>query len=227
MNDQLTLESMSQAVWYNRWTLKKFNGFLNGKILEIGCGIGNFTKELIKYGEVYAIDIDQNHLKHTKKIVDKKVKLGLGDIEKGKYFFDSLRFDSIVCLNVLEHIKDDKKALTNIFNLLRREGYLVLLVPAHDFLYGEIDQSIGHFRRYNKEEVINKLRNLGFKVISCRVLNMLGAVGWLLSGRILSNKVISKNKIKVFNLFAPLFLTIEDLIQPPFGTSFLIVAQKT
>ncbi|MDP2684909.1 MAG: class I SAM-dependent methyltransferase, partial [bacterium] len=53
-----TLESMSQAVWYNRWTLNKFKKYLNGDILEIGCGIGNFTKELAKYGKVWAIDIN-------------------------------------------------------------------------------------------------------------------------------------------------------------------------
>ena len=126
-----TLESMSQAVWYNRWTLNKFKKYLKGEILEVGCGIGNFTKGLKEYGDIYAVDIDRSYIDEVKKLVN--VKAGFGDIETGKYFFDNQQFDSIVCLNVLEHIQNDNQALKNLYKLLKNEGFLTTLKHSWSF----------------------------------------------------------------------------------------------
>jgi len=223
---QKTLESMSQAVWYNQWTLKKFSAFLKGDILEVGCGIGNFTDSLINYGNVYAIDISKEYVDKTKNLVNGKASVGLGDIESGKYFFVKKEFDCIVCLNVLEHIKNDEAALKNIYDLLKPGGNLILLVPAHSFLYSKIDKLLGHFKRYNKWELKRMLDNIGFKILKIRLLNLLGAVGWFISGKILGNQYIDSSKIKIFNLIAPITLNMENVIEPPLGTSILIVAGK-
>lgn len=223
---QQTLESMNQAVWYNEWILKNFKEFLNGDILEVGCGIGNFTDSLMRYGKVWAIDINQEYIKKTKQKVDGKAQVGFGDIEKGKYFFNGQKFDSIICLNVLEHIKDDDRALNNLFNLLKDKGRLILLVPSHKFLYGEIDRSIDHFRRYNKGDICSKLKKIGFQIDKSRRLNLLGALGWFVAGRILRETVVKKGNIKIFNLVAPLLLRLENLIEPPVGISVLVVAKK-
>lgn len=221
-----TLESMSQADWYNKWTLDKFKFFLNGKILEVGCGIGNFTQTLIKYGQVWGIDINKSYVKQTRNLVGDKAFVGLGDIEKGAYFFEHEMFDNIVCINVLEHINNDFQAIKNMSMILKKEGNLILLVPSHPFLYGEIDKSIDHFRRYTKSDITNKLKENGFKIIKVRSLNLLGAIGWFISGKILKNKTVDKSKIKIFNILAPIVLKIEDIIEPLFGTSFLIIARK-
>lgn len=220
-----TLESMSQAVWYNQWTVKKFASFLRGDILEVGCGIGNFTKSLTKYGRVFAIDINKNYVTDLKLSLNDS-QVGFGDIEKGEYFFAKQKFDTIVCLNVLEHIKDDKKALKNMHELLNPEGHLILLVPAYDFLFGRIDKEIGHFRRYNKKLLKNLLEEVGFKILKSRAINFLGGVGWWISSKLLLESRVAEGKIKVFNLIAPAFLSLENFIEPPFGTSILIIAKK-
>lgn len=225
-NGKQTLESMNQAVWYNKWTLNKFKKFLNGEILEVGCGIGNFTSTLVNYGQVWAIDINNEYIEKTKDKVKGKARVGFGDIEKGKYFFPSRKFDVIVCLNVLEHIKDDAAAGNNLYQLLRKGGKLILLAPAHWFLYGEIDRSIGHFRRYNKRGLIKQLGGVGFKVTWSRNINFLGALGWFITGRILKKEKVDGKAIKIFNLIAPFFLSPEDLFEPPIGTSILVVAKK-
>ncbi|MDO8638063.1 MAG: class I SAM-dependent methyltransferase [Candidatus Daviesbacteria bacterium] len=225
-NGTQTLESMSQAVWYNHWTLQKFAKFLRGDILEVGCGTGNFTDELTKYGSVWAIDINQDYVLKTKEQLTGKAQVGLGDIEKNRYFFGDQKFDSIVCLNVLEHIEDDQSALTNLFNLLKVGGRLILLIPVHQFLYGEIDKSIGHVRRYDKSKICNRLKKIGFKIEFSKKLNFIGALGWLIAGKILKEATVKKGNIKLFNLVAPLFLRFENFIEPPIGTSILIVAQK-
>lgn len=221
----LTLESMSQAVWYNRWTVKKFEKYLYGEILEVGCGIGNFTQDLKKYGMVFAMDINPEYIKQTKLFI-KDNRVGLGDIEKGKYFFKNKKFDCIVCINVLEHINDDRKALKNMYKLLKKGGHLILLVPAFDFLYGEIDKSIGHFRRYNRKDLHGMLNVTGLKIIKSRLINFLGGLGWWISAKILSNNKVDESKIKIFNMIAPFVLPLEDIIEPPIGTSILIIAKR-
>lgn len=221
-----TLESMSQAVWYNRWVVGKFDKYLKGKILEVGCGIGNFTKLLTGYGEVFAIDIDRHHVAEASKAVGGRVKVQIGDIEKSKDFFNGQKFDSVICLNVLEHIKEDKKALKNLYYLLNKGGILILLVPAHDFLFGKIDQSIGHCRRYDKVSLNKLMTGIGFKIINERIMNMLGGIGWWFSSKLFANSQVDKGKIKIFNLLAPIILPLEDIIEPPMGTSILVVAQK-
>lgn len=222
-----TLESMTQAKFYNRWTLNKFTKFLNGSILEIGCGIGTFSETLSKYGKITAIDVDNDLIEIAKKNNNSDIKVGYGDIEKGKYFFNNKRFETIVCINVLEHIDDDERAIRNMYDLLAKNGVLILLIPSHPILYGEIDRTIGHFRRYSKEDIINKLNQDNFSIVEFKTINFIGALGWFISGKILKNKEVDSSKIKLFNLFAPIFLKAEDLISPPFGTSFLIIASKT
>lgn len=224
-NGKTTLESMSQAVWYNLWTLKKFLPHLSGDILEIGCGIGNFTNALTKYGSVWAVDIEKEYIEQTKKNTKGKANVGFGDIEKGKYFFDK-KFDTVICLNVLEHIKDDKRALKNLYSLLKKGGKLVLLVPAHQFLYGGIDEAIGHYRRYQKKSLNLMMKSLGFEIINVRSLNFLGALGWWYSSKLRNKSIVEEGKVKIFNIIAPLVLPLENIVEPPFGTSVLIIAQK-
>lgn len=221
-----TLESMSQAKFYNKWSLEKFKRFLKGKIIEVGCGMGNFTSTLSMYGEVVGIDIEKNFINNFKKNEGDRITVGYGDIENGEYFFKKAAFDTVVCINVLEHIKKDKEALKNLYLLLKKNGYLILLVPIHNFLYGEIDKSIGHLRRYDPNILKSQLKNLGFTIVESRKLNFLGAIGWFIAGKILKEKQINENKIKLFNLVSPLLLFLENIIEPPIGTSLLIVAKK-
>ena len=218
---QKTLEIMSKANWYNNWLLKRAGKYLKGDILEVGAGIGNFTSKLSKYGKVTAIDNDQNYKNAN-----------YGDIEKGEYFFGNKKFDSIVCMNVLEHIKDDKKALGNMFSLLKKNGKLILLVPAHEWAYGQMDKELGHFRRYSKGEVENKILNFKFlsrsvTILNSHYLNWLGLVGWFINGRVLGRKIIPENQLGIFDYIARPFLLLEKFVSPPFGISVLAIGQKT
>lgn len=222
---KLTLESMSQAGWYNTWLENKVRPFLKGDILEIGCGIGNFTKDLVKFGQVWAMDIDKSYVLKTKEN-SPLANVGLGNIETGEYFFKDKKFDNIVCINVLEHIKDDKKALLNLYSLLKKNGSLILIVPAHQFLYGEIDRSIDHFRRYTKSKLKKQFKNLNFKTVFCKELNMLGAIGWLVAGKVLKEKTVKKERIFIFNKIGPIYLKLENLFEPPFGISVMIIGTK-
>lgn len=223
---QETLESMNQAVWFNQWTLNKFKSYLYGDILEVGCGIGNFTKTLTDYGNIWAIDINGEYIKKLKKNIKSQVKVGIGNVENGRYFFGNNKFDCLVCINVLEHIEDDLSALSNFYKLLNKGGKLILMVPSDQFLYGKIDKSIGHFRRYDKLDLIKRLEKLDFKIIRSWKFNFLGAIGWFISGKILKDTHVKKWKIRIFDFIARFVLPLEEIVEPPIGTSILIIAQK-
>lgn len=225
-NSSITLESMSQATGYNTWVKNKFTKYLYGSILEIGCGIGNFSKYLSKYGSLTAIDINKEYVNQAQSRINKGAEVGLGDIEKGVYFFKDRKFDTVVCINVLEHIEDDKQALININKLLTKDGNLILLVPTHQFLYNLIDKSIGHFRRYEKEKLRLLLIDCNFEIVKARNLNFLGGIGWFIAGKLFNDSKVSEEKIKVFNFISPVFLALEGIFEPPFGTSVLFVLKR-
>jgi SAM-dependent methyltransferase len=225
-NNHQTLESMSQAVWYNRWTLGKFAPYLYGDILEVGCGIGNFTKTLTSFGLVWAFDNDADCVRRTIRLVGKSAKVDRGDIEKKKYAFGNKKFDCIVCLNVLEHIENDQQAIKNMTELLKPHGALVILVPIFDFLYGSIDASIHHFRRYDKDSLLQLLSKEHMEIKLARRLNFFGAIGWWFAGRVLKTTTVRRRQLFLFNKIAPYILPMENVIEPPIGTSVLVVAQK-
>ncbi len=221
-----TLESMSQATWYNQWLLGLFSQHLKGQILEAGCGIGNFTKLLLPFGQVTAVDYIPEYVQKVKKELGRQADIGLGDIEKGQFFFSDKKFDSIISLNVIEHIKDDDKAFANIYKLLNTGGVFVLIVPSNPSLYGAIDQSLGHFRRYDKQQLKRQLEDKGFLVKKIYRLNLLGGLGWWYAGKVSKDTIVRSDRIKVFNLLGPFFLFLERFYEPPVGTSVFVIAQK-
>lgn len=225
-HDKQNVESMGQAAWYNQWILQKITKYLKGNILEVGFGPGNFTQSLMKYGQIWAIDIDPDYLKVIKSVVKNKAKAGFGDIEEGEYFFKNKKFDSIVCFNVLEHIKNDGKAMDNLSQLLKPKGKLALLVPAHQLLFGSIDKSIGHFRRYDKKRIIKIAESSNLKIIHSQRINFIGAIGWWFEGKVLKKKHINAAKVALFDKIARYILPLEDIFEIPIGTSILLVAQK-
>jgi len=220
-----TLETMSSAKWYNRWLFSLMKKHIGKEILEVGVGIGNFTGFLSQVGKVTAIDIDQKYIKKLQKRLGSS-NVGKGDIENNTYFFRGKKFDCVVCLNVLEHIKADKKALRNIYSLLNEGGKLILLVPAHKLLYSKFDKKLGHFRRYTKIEIDMKLKEAGFKNIHIRYLNWWAAAGWLFFMKLLKSKEMPKSPVAIFDSFGKLLLLPEKILPPPFGLSVYAIAQK-
>lgn len=218
-----TLKIMNSAVWYNNWVFSFIKPYLAGEILEVGAGIGNFTKRLSKFGKVTCVDIDK---KYISRLRNKRVNAGLGNIEKNEYFFGNKKFDTIVCMNVLEHIKNDNIALENIYKLLESGGTFVLLVPAHKIAYGSLDKNLGHFRRYSKRDLKEKLRNSNFRVQNFRYLNWLGVIGWIVNSKILKRRILPKNQVDLFDRFSRSALQLEKFTEPPFGLSILVIARK-
>jgi 2-polyprenyl-3-methyl-5-hydroxy-6-metoxy-1,4-benzoquinol methylase len=224
-----TLQRMKKLRRYNRWIFSKFRPFLGRRVLEIGSGIGNITKFLLDRDLVIATDVEPKYLtllKNTfgqyKKFMIENFDISGSDTEQYRQY----HIDSVICFNVLEHIERDERALENIFNLLEPKGRLLLFVPSHRWLYGSLDQHLGHHRRYGKEELKEKLEKIGFQVILLKHFNRIGILGWYLNGKILRRKRLPSFQLRIYNLLVPLF-KIEDLFPLPFGTSLLVIAERS
>jgi SAM-dependent methyltransferase len=137
------------------------------------------------------------------------------------------RFDTAFSLNVFEHIEDDELALRHTHQLLQPGGALILIVPAHQWLYGPMDSSIGHYRRYTKSTLQSKLQKVGFEVVMQKYVNMLGGLGWFVNGGLLRRRVPPRGQLRLLNGVVPCLRFLEHLMPAPFGVSLLSVARKT
>jgi glycosyltransferase involved in cell wall biosynthesis len=226
----VTLARMARLEPYNRWLADRFRGALGSRVLEIGAGFGNMTRQFVGRELVVASDLDIVALEYLRgafrdhpdvRIASYRFPLAPEEREEVR----ALRMDTIVCLNVLEHIEDDVSTLSDFHAILPAGGRLVLVVPALAKLYGTLDEHLRHFRRYEKAELEEKVRAAGFALEDCRFLNRPGLVGWYLNGKILKRRVLPSGQLAAFRLMLPL-LRQEEANPPSIGMSLLAVARK-
>jgi len=133
-------------------------------------------------------------------------------------------FDTAISVNVFEHLEDDLSTLHNV-RAVMSSGKIVLVVPAYDWLYGSMDRSIGHYRRYTKKSMAALLAAAGLNCIKLKYLNSLGALGWFVNGCLLRQTVPPFGQLKFINILVPFVKRFEQSINIPFGISLLSVAQ--
>jgi glycosyltransferase involved in cell wall biosynthesis len=226
----VTLTRMARLEPYNRWLVSRFEHALGRRILEIGAGFGNITRHLKGRELVVASDLDPVALEHLKgtfredpsvRVASYRFPLDAAAREEIR----ALDVDTVVCLNVLEHIEDDRATLVNMREALRPGGNLVLLVPAFARLYGSLDEHLHHFRRYEREELDAKIREAGFVLEDLRFVNRPGIFGWWLNGRVLRRRVLPRGQLLAFKLLMPM-LKREEERPPSSGLSLLAIARK-
>jgi len=223
---EMTLKLLQKASKYNGWVYQMLRPYIGRDILEIGSGIGNMTKYFVGHGRVTASDISPFCLRELQRTFSEndRVKVRTLDISRNSYPEIEI-YDTIVCLNVLEHIQDDVEALRNMHKLLRPGGRLLLYVPANPRLYCEIDRGVGHHRRYLMDELTGKMSKAGFKVSHSRHHNILGAVGWWVNGKVLGKKAINATDVGGFDLLMPL-VKLQDRLDSRFALSILAIGEK-
>jgi SAM-dependent methyltransferase len=225
-----TLDRISKLDAMNCWIVDMVRPYLGRRVLEVGCGIGNLTGSFLGGELLVSVDIRDEYVQAVRERFGgdearfKSLKL---DIAADPV--DELReygFDTVICLNVLEHIEDDVEALRKMFEVLRPGGRLLLLVPALRALYGSLDVYVEHYRRYERRELVVKLRQTGFSVERIVFMHLAGAFGWWLNSRILKAKILPETQIGLYDRLVPLFRWMEERVRPPVGLSLVTVAQK-
>jgi SAM-dependent methyltransferase len=205
------------------------------KILEIGCGIGANIEMLANFGAVWALEVDEYAL-------DCAIRANSGAVIKKGWLPDGLsaiadrEFDLICLFDVLEHIERDDAALRQIRAFLERESKLLITVPAYQWLFSRHDHNMKHFRRYNRENLSDKLTSNGYKVLYSGYMNMLSfplmAASRFFDRYARKDGVASGVKVppRVINFALFLAFSLETLWIPrfssPFGGSVVAVAEK-
>jgi len=226
----LTLFVLEEAEAYHRWIFEKIKPYLGEDILEVGCGIGNLTGLLLSQGKVFVADVNENYLRIVKDKYKNHSNLTGGllwDIRQDPPKNLRTSIDTIVCSNVLEHITDDNYVLKSFHHLLPLGGRLIILVPALKVLYNVLDKGLGHFRRYSKEELIQKITGNGFRVCALRYFNLFGILGWFVNGTLLRRRLLPAGQIGIFNKMVPLFMRMERVVPTLVGQSLIAVGEKT
>src|SRR6266403_4779267 len=171
-----TLERMAAAPRYNRWMFDRLRPWVGRRVLEIGAGIGNMSAFLVDRERVVLTDTERFYLGRLRERFAHRphvsvVELRLPAVNPGLV---AERLDTVVCLNVLEHIEDDRGSLRAMRDLLQPGGRVVLLVPSLRALYGSLDRALGHFRRYVPAELSEKLRAAGCRLRHNEYFNLAG-----------------------------------------------------
>jgi 2-polyprenyl-3-methyl-5-hydroxy-6-metoxy-1,4-benzoquinol methylase len=221
---------------YNTWIYENLKPFLGKRILDIGSGVGTFINYFVHDSElIIGTDIFENQVNIMKEKFkqNKNIRTEVFSINEDstdKYLLDKV--DTITCINVLEHIKDDNLALQNMKDMLIPGGKIVLLVPAFNNLYGTLDEACGHWRRYDKNQLSSLAKSLNLKIIHHKYMNAVGIIPWYIKGKILRNKYtfsesLNVHNTKLYNFAAKFLKQLERVFEPTFGISEIIVLEKS
>lgn len=226
-----TLRRFSNVHRYNDWIIKEIGSHVGKRILEVGCGIGNITAYLLDRELVVGLDINAESVDYLEEIYPEHIFIR-GDITDRTIARDlePYEFDTVICINVLEHIEDDRLALEHMYKSLRPDGKAVLFVPAGGYLYGTLDRALGHYRRYTTESLKRCFVAAGFGILRLEYLNLAGIIGWWVNGQLLKRTILPEEQLNLFNVLAPLIIPAERFVRKlwnvPLGLSLVCVGVK-
>lgn len=232
-NDSFILDDLKQMEYaknYNQWIFSLVKPYIGKRVLEIGPGIGNMSRQIISGVDLLAGMEPNVHCAGALKEAFRGstnfelIPSRIEEYEKEKLV--SYHFDTIVCINVLEHIKDDATILATFEQVIENNGRVVLLVPAISQAYGKIDKSVGHFRRYSKSSLNKVFQQTQLHIEAMFYSNFIGLLGWLINARILHIVKQKDTQIEVFDSLVPLLSSVERVIPPPVGLSLISVSRK-
>lgn len=219
---------MTRAKNYFAWQHRLVTRELGRRVIEIGCGIGNFTRLLLDREAVLALDIEPTCIERLQKRFPDRPNLQAiaGDLNSLPDL-RSFGADSCVCLNVLEHIDDHREALRRMSSSLPPGGIVVLLLPAFPSLYGPIDRLLGHHRRYTRASIAELAQGAGLAVKRSHYVNAVGFFGWWINAHVLKRQTQSESQIEFFDRYiVPASSRLESWVKPPFGQSLFVVMKK-
>ncbi|MGZ8868334.1 MAG: methyltransferase, partial [Thermoanaerobaculia bacterium] len=223
-----TLRRRGRLKRYNRWIWDRIAPFVGQRVLEVGAGSGTMTRFLYGRELIVATDRETPYLDRLRNAFRRRPGIIVDrlDIEKDDNG-DLARygFDTVTCINVLEHTVDDEGALKRVNDLLVHGGRVIVYVPAGQALFGSMDKGIGHQRRYEKDELIAKLERAGFTLDYLGYQNRIGKLAWWLNGKLAGRRALPSAQSRIFDALVPLFRAFEGS-NPSTGLSLIAVGRK-
>lgn len=224
---------MAAAPNYFAWQARLTRPWLGRRVIEIGCGTGNFTGHLLERELVVACDREPEALAAVAARFPARsnLRLELADAESDDLLrLRRWRADGVVCLNVLEHLRDDAAALRRMAELIPAGAPIFLIVPAFASLYGRVDARLGHFRRYTRASLTAAAAAAGLRPRRIQYWNAPGFFAWWLNARLRRGEQ-SPAQIAAFDrALVPWWSRLEAMLRarmsPPLGQSLWAILEK-
>jgi SAM-dependent methyltransferase len=207
--------------------MREFPPYLGSRVLEVGAGIGQFTQLVHaqpSVRDVLAIEPDPRICREFR-ARNPDIPVSEGTVQSVKPTPD---WDTVISVNVLEHIEHDIEELRAYEELLRqRRGRLCLFVPARPEIYSPLDRDFGHFRRYRRPDLAGKLRDAGFRPIALFYFNLVGYAAWWWSFCVLRQRTFNLAAVRLFDrgIFPISSFLEHHLLRPPIGQSLVAIAE--
>jgi SAM-dependent methyltransferase len=208
---------------YLRWIADLIEPHLGNRVLELGAGIGSITRLYATGHEVVASDLSSYCVASMRKRFAQMENITVVQSDVRELEDSGERFDSILMVNVLEHIQDDSGVLSTMPSVLAPGGRIVIYVPALNGLYGQWDRKVGHFRRYSQWRMREVARSAGLDVVELRYVNALAIPAWFAFSRTDVDRTQSASLSLWDRTGVPLSRAIERRVRPPLGLNVLAV----
>jgi glycosyltransferase involved in cell wall biosynthesis/phospholipid N-methyltransferase len=208
---------LNRAPRFSRWMADVIRPFTGNRVLEIGAGIGNLTMHLVPREVYWATDLNPEYLGALERLRTNRPYLRVAHVDAtdASSFPAEQSFDTVIFLNVLEHLTDDAGALRNVYAALEEGGTAVVLVPSGPELFGTLDEVLGHCRRYSEKQLSEAGQAAGFKIERVLKFNRPGVIAWWLNGKILRRTTFGLAQIRLLNLLTPLFRVLDPWLPLP------------
>jgi SAM-dependent methyltransferase len=208
------------------WAYELIAPWLGRSLIEVGSGVGVVSRFLVERGDpIILSDHHPAYLEHLRARFAARPNVAFQLLDLTRHPYETVRpIDTIVCLNVLEHLEDDAAVLAGFRELLPPGGRLVLQVPNYPALYGSLDEAYGHFRRYSRQAINDRLVAAGFDIVALRYFNPLAIPGWVVSAKILRSRTLSIGAARLFNAVVPIVRRLDFLAR--FGGLALLVCAE-
>jgi 2-polyprenyl-3-methyl-5-hydroxy-6-metoxy-1,4-benzoquinol methylase len=225
---------MACLISYYQWVLGMVEPYIGDRVLDAGCGLGNAI-ELIRKRAKFVVGIDCCmtcvEIATDRFRDDPKIKIVAGDIQSDAAGLGRESFDTVLCLDVLEHIEDDLQQLRRLRDLVSPGGHLIIKVPAGPWLYGSIDVASGHFRRYTLQSLRSAAQEAGWEVVALRYMNLAGVLPYWMKSRVMRRQVAysatySCWQLHVLKRAMPFARFVDWLSGAPVGQSAILVARR-
>lgn len=229
-----TLDVIGEADQFNKWMFETILPFSKGKILEVGSGLGNISTFFLENrNEILLTDLRTEYCTLLEdKFSSKSNLIGVEQLnlihpDFDNFYYDHLeKYDTVFALNVIEHIKDDNLAISNCKKLLKNNGHLIILVPSYQRLFNRFDKELGHFQRYTQNSLQQLFMNNHFSIVHKQYFNLIGIVGWYISGSLMKKDSIPSKQMKVYDKLVPIWQVLDKLFKNKIGLSTIIIGRK-
>ncbi len=224
------LESLANLRRYQRWIVDTFRPYLGGDAVEFGPGAGAISELLVPL--VSRLELVEPSPNLGEKL-DRRfagrpaIRVHRQTLERWVAGRADQSCDSVILVNVLEHIENDRQALDHIHRILRPGGHLLLMVPALKFLFSDLDAFYGHFRRYMLPDLRRRVGEAGFGIVHARYFDIAGIVPWWILNTLLGATTFNPRLMRIYDtLVVPVTRAFESVVRPPLGKNVIMVGRR-